>query len=185
MLVIKKNCMISLFNVQKDIIPVLENGQKLIDDSCWLLEIASTFGVPTMLLEHKGLGETVKSVKDRSQNSFQSEVIYFSMLKHENICHHVETQQKDQYLLAGAEPHISLLQTAVDLQALGKQVFILEDVISSRNAEDIRVSIKRFEQLGCQMLTKEMLFFELLRYSEYPNYIDLSMKFLDNRYYRE
>ena len=185
MLVEKDECVIVVFNIQKDIIPVLHEGQKLIHDTCWLLDVAESFEIPTLLLSHKGLRETALSVKARAKKSFQSEVTFFSMLRHENIAHHVETQRKNQYILAGAEPHISLFQTAIDLKALGKEVFILEDCISSRNQKDIISSIERFKQIGCHIITKEMLFFELLRYSEYPHYIDLSMKFLDNRYYQE
>ena len=46
-------------------------------------------------------------------------------------------------------------------------------------------ALERIKYFNIQCVTKEMVFFELIRQSEYPNYINLSLKFLDLRYIRE
>ena len=75
-----------------------------------------------------------------------------------------------------------IFQSSVNLQQAGYEIFVLSDTISARNESDNRQAIERLKYHQYQLITKEMLFFELIEHSELPNYLELARKFLDGRY---
>jgi len=58
------------------------------------------------------------------------------------------------------------------------------DAISAHFTIDRDVSLEKLRANGVNLVTKEMAFFEMLCHSEFPNYLDLSLCFLDGRYVR-
>jgi nicotinamidase-related amidase len=73
---------------------------------------------------------------------------------------------KPQIVLLGMETHICVLQTALDLLARGKQVFIVEDAVISRNPEHKQNALQRLRQAGCVVTNTESVIFEWLRVAE-------------------
>jgi nicotinamidase-related amidase len=185
MLIDKDNCSLVIFNLQRDFIPSLIHGQDLIDSCCWLADLAQEFQIPTTIIHHKKLGEPIQSIIKMSKNSSLHESTYFSCTKDKTTIEMLQKLGKKQILLAGAESHISILHSAVELKSLGFHPFIITDSITSRNLIDHTIALDRMKYFNIQCVTKEMVFFELIRQSEYPNYINLSLKFLDRRYIRE
>ena len=89
---------------------------------------------------------------------------------------------KKQLIFAGAESHICMLQSAFNLRLLGYEIFFISDVISARSSVDNEAAKSRLSDHNYPLITKEMLFFELIEHSELSHYLDLSLKFLDGRY---
>jgi len=72
------------------------------------------------------------------------------------------TRDHAQVALAGMEAHICVLQTALDLIAIGKQVFVVEDAIISRSPTNKANAIARMRSAGCIITNTESLVFEWL-----------------------
>ena len=83
-------------------------------------------------------------------------------------------RDKSQIILAGLEAHICVLQTALDLTAQGKQVFVVEDAIISRNVENKRNAIVRLAGAGCIVTNTESVIFEWLSNANHPAFKDVS-----------
>jgi len=182
MLLEKNNTCLVVFNMQLELIPILMNGTQLLNDCRWLVDVAKSFDLSTIIIEHKKLGASSETLKEVAEKATYFEKTYFDFSKHENIRDQILNSGCTQFVLAGAETHVCLLQSALGLQKMGKEVYVLEDTCSARNKKDHKLGLKRMEKEGVHLITKEMLFFESIRHSEYPNYIDLAMKFLDGRY---
>lgn len=178
-----KACVI-VFNMQLEIVPLLEGGTQLLNDCCWMMEVAATLGLPRIVIEHKKLGASSKALKEVAADVPYLEKTYFNFTRHEEIVAALEATGCEQFVLAGAESHVCLLQSAAGLRERGKEVFVISDAISARNAVDHAQALRRFPEIGARLLTKEMFFFECIRHSEYPNYIEIAMKYLDGRYIR-
>lgn len=174
-------CLI-IFNMQLELIPLLHNNYKLTHDCRWVADLFDTHQLPTLLIEHKKLGSLAHSIKEVAPNAKTMQKHYFSITKEEHIMLHLAALNKSQLVFAGAESHICLFQSAVNLQKAGYETFILSDTISARNELDNRQAIERFKYHQHQLITREMLFFELIEHSELPNYLTLAKKFLDGRY---
>ena len=70
----------------------------------------------------------------------------------------------------GMEAHICVLQTALGLIKSGKEVFIIEDAVVSRNISNKQNAIKRLRDAGCCITNTESVVFEWLKTSENPTF---------------
>ena len=77
------------------------------------------------------------------------------------MCFH-PCQNHLRVILAGMEAHICILQTAFDLLAQGKTVFVVEDAVISRNPENKLNALNRMRQAGVIITNTESLVFEWL-----------------------
>jgi nicotinamidase-related amidase len=64
------------------------------------------------------------------------------------------------------ETHICVLQTAIGLLNAGKEVFIIEDAVVSRNITNKQNALNRLRYAGCIITNTESVVFEWLKSSE-------------------
>lgn len=74
-------------------------------------------------------------------------------------------------LIVGIETHICVLQTTLDALAHGHQVWVVQDAVSSCNAEERSVALARLRQEGARVTTSESVIYELLGDSKDPAYV--------------
>jgi Isochorismatase family len=184
MLIDREKAQVVVINMQLELVPLLENGTSVLNDCCWLADVAESLDLPTMVVEHMKLGKLSEALKEVAGRASYVEKYYFDLSQHETIERKLSSTGRNQIILAGAETHVCLLQSAIGLSARGGQVFVVRDACSSRNRADHEAGLERLHAAGVTLVTKEMLFFEMIRNSEFPGYIDLAMKFLDGRYIR-
>ena len=128
-----------------------------------LLQAANLLVIPTVFTEQypQGLGPTLPTLKALTPQAAYIEKTAFS------ACGEPKFTQKlhrdlSQVVLMGMEAHICVLQTALDLTALGKQVFVVEDAIISRVATNKANAISRLRDAGCIITNTESVMFECL-----------------------
>jgi nicotinamidase-related amidase len=76
------------------------------------------------------------------------------------------SRDHSQMVLAGMEAHICILQTAMDLMSMGKQVYVAEDAIISRQPANKANAIARMREAGCIISNTESIVFEWLGRAE-------------------
>lgn len=70
--------------------------------------------------------------------------------------------EKLDCIVIGIETHICVLQTSLDLLARGHRVYVVQDAVSSCNAEERPVALARLRQEGVRVTTSESLIYEIL-----------------------
>lgn len=73
-------------------------------------------------------------------------------------------------VLAGLETHVCIAQTALDLLAEGRGVFVAVDAVASRHGLDHEVALRRLESVGAVLTTSEAVIFEWCRSAEHPRF---------------
>lgn len=171
-----KKSILLLIDIQNKNINSIHHHEQLIANCKELIIICQRFSIPVLASQHikEKNGDIVTElskllIKDNCFNKTE-----FSCYK--KI--HKKIQPYSQIILAGAETHICLLQTALDLLENNKQVFIVTDATNSRFDEDKATSLLRMQQNGAQLITKQMLLFELAITSKNPNFSYLSKKIM-------
>jgi nicotinamidase-related amidase len=81
-------------------------------------------------------------------------------------------------VLTGAESHVCVMQTALDLLALGKEVFVVAEAVGSRRPEDRQLALERMRQEGCRIVSREMVAFEWLHEAGTETFRAVSREFL-------
>ncbi len=141
-----------------------ENDMQVVLKNCGiLLQAANMLNVAAIITEQypQGLGHTVPELSAVSPHTRAVEKVSFSCLAEPKFSRQL-TRDHAQVALAGMEAHICVLQTALDLIAIGKQVFVVEDAIISRNPANKANAIARMRSAGCIITNTESLVFEWL-----------------------
>jgi nicotinamidase-related amidase len=132
--------------------------------NCGILAQASQLlAVPIIVTEHypQGFGETLPEIKQFLPNNKAIAKMAFSACGEPKFNQQLQ-RENSQIVLAGMEAHICVLQTALDLLQAGKQVFVVEDAILSRNPANKGNALARLQQAGCIITNTESVVFEWL-----------------------
>ena len=131
-----------------------------------LVYLARFLDIPLIVTEQypKGLGPTCKLLQETLQESYSPiEKVTFSCYRNETFRNELQHIGANQLILIGLETHVCILQTALDLVAVGYKVNILKDAVCSRYKTDWETGLKLAEQAGIIISTTEITIFQLLR----------------------
>jgi nicotinamidase-related amidase len=173
-----KSCLV-LIDVQEKLMPLVQNTQAVLARCQWLLRLAKDLSVPLLVSEQypRGLGITVEPLASLISRCNVVEKLQFSCFKAQEFEQQLQSLQKKQMVLIGIETHVCVLQTALDLQQAGYEVFVVVDAVSSRFELDYRYGLKRMKQNGVHLITAEMVFFEWIGQAGTPEFKALSQTY--------
>lgn len=140
-----------------------------------LLQTAKMLEVPVIVTEQypEKLGSTTAELAQYFGNIMPVAKTVFSACGAPKFKAQLQ-RDRSQIILAGLEAHICVLQTALDLLTQGKQVFVVEDAIISRNSDNKCNAIARLRGAGCIITNTESVVFEWLRNADHPAFKDVS-----------
>ena len=127
---------------------------------------AQLLGVTLVVTEQypKGLGRTASEIRAVLPEGLEPiEKTAFSSCGAQEFVARLERARVRQVLLCGIEAHVCVNQTAHDLLALGLQVHLLADCISSRSAQNKQIGLEKMQQSGALSSSTETALFELMR----------------------
>lgn len=183
MLLQKNQSCLVLIDIQEKLTPLVNHAAQLVSSVQWLLRLATELDVPLLVSEQypQGLGKTVEPLRQWIPGQTEIEKIYFSCLRDATFAKHWQMLNKKQAVLAGIETHVCVLQTALDLNAAGIDVFVVVDAVSSRHELDHQCALERMQQEGIHLVTHEMVFFEWVEHAGTSAFKALSQAFLKNQ----
>jgi nicotinamidase-related amidase len=183
MLLQKEKSSLLIIDVQEKLTPLVLAPDHLVTQSLWLMRLASELDVPLLVSEQytHGLGATVEPLRKFMPGKTDIDKLHFSCYRDPIFMKNWQMLNKKQVVIAGIETHVCVLQTAMDLQDAGVEVFVVIDAVSSRHEIDHRYALKRMKQAGIQLVTSEMVFFEWVEQAGTSVFKALSQAFLRNK----
>jgi len=132
----------------------------VVKNSSILLQAAKLLEVPVICTEQypRGLGPTLPELQQHLHQP-AIEKTCFSCADEKNFVASLN-HQRPQIVLAGMEAHICVLQTALQLQHLGYQPFVVEDAVISRNPENKANALSRMRHAGVIVTNTESVVME-------------------------
>ena len=160
-----------IIDVQEKLVSMLDDENVKID-SIKLAKTASILDIPTVITEQypKGLGSTIQEIKEVLPNAEYVEKNTFSAFKEDEV---KKLLSQTQIIIFGIETHICVLQTAMDLLNEGYEVFLVQNACGSRTEKNKEAALRRLIHAGVQIVTTEMVIFELLESSKHPNFKEI------------
>ena len=154
--------------------------QAVIKNCGILVAAAAMLDVLVVVTEQypKGLGNTVPELLEllpylKPANIKPVVKITFSCMAEPKFSRQL-TRDRSQVILAGMEAHVCVLQTAMGLIETGKQVFVAEDAVISRNPANKANALARMRDAGCIISNTESIVFEWLGKAEGDNFKAIS-----------
>jgi nicotinamidase-related amidase len=168
-----------IVDVQERLLPAMHRGEAMVERCAVLLQTAAELRVPALLSEQyrKGLGATVARLSSVKGNVPTLEKMHFSCAADPAISAHVEAlaaNGRNQLVIAGIESHVCVLQSALGFKDRGLDVYVVEDAMTSRQAESVALARSRMHQAGVKVVNTEMVAFEWLHIAGTPAFKTVS-----------
>jgi nicotinamidase-related amidase len=142
-----------------------------------LSEAATALAIPILRTEQypQGLGPTLAGISAKLPEEHSVfEKTCFSCCGAAGIDSHFNDAVRKQVVITGLEAHICVLQSAIELQQRGKQVFVVEDAVCSRSKQHFKNALARLRHAGVVVSNTESVLFEWLRDASHPQFKTLS-----------
>jgi nicotinamidase-related amidase len=156
-----------IVDLQARLMPAIADGAAVVARALFLAHTAELLGVPVLVTEQNpaGLGRTVPELAAYAANPVEK--------RHFNACDAPAftgrlPADRQTYIVAGAEAHVCVLQTALGLIERGKRVCIAADAVGSRRPSDREAGLRRLAAHGALIVTSEMAAFEWLGHADDP-----------------
>jgi nicotinamidase-related amidase len=150
-----------VIDVQEAFAKAVEGFADVVAQTAILVQGAKVLGLPVLVTEQYpgGLGETVEPVRDALGGDVERlPKTVFSAVRAEGF----DLQGRDQALVCGIETHVCVNQTVHDLLAVGVEVHVAVDAVSSRTAANRELGLRKMEESGAVLTSVETALFELL-----------------------
>jgi nicotinamidase-related amidase len=160
-------------DVQEKFMPVLFEPQRLVSACQLLIGGAKILGLPILVTEQlpEKLGPTVTELREVLGSDYRPIIkAEFSAFANESFRRTFAATERTQLILCGIEAHVCIRQTALDALALGYEVFLVEDAVSSRYEFLYRSGVQSCVEAGAKRTNAEAVLFELMATAEHPQF---------------
>ncbi len=142
---------------------------RVVNRTCAAIAGAQAMGIPVVVTEQypKGLGPTLKAVKDATAGFAAIEKVEFSAWLPQV---REQLTGRSQVLVVGMEAHVCVFQTTRDLLQAGLTAFVAEDAIISRTDTDRQAGVRLCERAGAVITTVEAALFDALGRAGSPEF---------------
>lgn len=165
MLLQASQSLVLLIDMQQKLAPAIFDCKEVEQAAAWVLQVALQLDVPVWATEQypQGIGATLPALAELIPETQVLQKMHFSALKEPHIASSLACTERKQIVVLGTEAHVCVLQSVMDLLALGYQVFVVVEAVGSRTEQNKQLALSRMQQAGAQIISKEMLAFEWLQ----------------------
>lgn len=158
-----QNTICIVVDIQERLTPSLYAAEAMIERSRVLLQGLQALGVPLVVTEQypKGLGSTVQAVQLLLKDVPVFEKTRFSAYIDE-VREAIRRHQAENVILVGAETHICMLQTVLDLRSDGLNVYVPFECTTSRNPTNKENALLLMREAGAVVSNVESVLFQML-----------------------
>lgn len=159
---------LALIDAQEKLMAAMFNPAEVSENLVLLVKGLQALDVPILISEQnpQGLGPTISPLRNLFQNNHPIKKISFSCCGEEAYIKSLRGLDRRQALVCGIESHVCVYQTVVDLTAMGYEVQVVSDCVSSRKKENKEIGLERCREKGASITSVETILFELLRRAE-------------------
>ena len=168
----REDTIIIAVDFQEKLMSAMHEADAVENSAVRLFKGLKEMDIPVIVTQQytKGLGMTISSVAEAIGSTGYIEKSSFSTLGCEKFVETFEKAGRKTVLITGAETHICVEQTALDLLERGYTVFVAADCVASRTAQNRDLALRRMENAGAVITGYESVLYELLGGSDAPEF---------------
>ncbi|MEH6632175.1 MAG: hydrolase [Halopseudomonas aestusnigri] len=176
MLMDAENSVVVVIDVQERLAPAINDLDNVLHANDLVLKTASELSVPVLVTEQypKGLGHTIERFKDFYNPKNVFEKLSFSSVGCGPFMGALKKTGRRQVIITGIEAHVCVMQTVLQLLDERFDVFVVSDAVGSRTEDNKRLGLERMIRSGAEVVSSEMVMFEMLKKAGTPEFKTLS-----------
>lgn len=175
-----------VIDIQGKLVDLVHRPALVVAATSRLLRAADLFGVPVVMTEQypKGIGPTHPEIRraydalsvpkrlvEKTAFGCCGEPAFEAALR--EVLPDVLPPRR-QFVVAGIESHVCVMQTALELLGAGEQVHLCWECVSGRGEEHRAFALERMRQAGAAVTNLESAAFEWCRTKNHPRFKELS-----------
>ena len=166
------DCVFVMIDIQEKLVPALSGGEKAVFEASRLLRCAQEMKIPLITTEQypKGLGPTVGPLRPFIDENALFAKTSFSCFDADGFAEKLSAQKRRSVVVFGAESHICLLTTAMDMIRRCYETVIVEDACGSRNPRHHELAMRNLLAAGAAVLPAETVVYQLLGRAGTPEF---------------
>jgi nicotinamidase-related amidase len=165
--IIPEQCCGVIVDVQSFFLAQLDKRQRsrIESNTGHLARLLGHFEIPVVVtleqpLTRKGLlPQSVARCLGHGVKTFEKNT--FDLCKERRIRRHLTRLKRTQFIVAGCETDVCVLQSCLGLLALGHEVYLVEETLFS-SSRNVVAAIERMETAGAVFVSYKTLFYELV-----------------------
>ena len=161
-----QRCCLMIVDPQERLMAAVYEADRVVRNTILLIHCAKTLEIPILATTQyiKGLGPYVPELLELLADVPTIDKIEFNAFASPDVNRAASSLPKtvDTVILAGAEAHICIFQTAVGALKSGYQPWVVADAVSSREEKNAALALERMRGLGMTVGPTEMAIYELL-----------------------
>jgi len=173
----REQAILVVIDVQERLVPAMDRKVygRVLASIDLLLKGVEVLGVPSFATEQypRGLGNTVPELSAACAARV-IEKVSFGCCGEPAFVDYLRAQGRTQVIVVGMEAHVCVYQTVLGLLEAGFQVHLVRDAIASRHKADYLAAVENAGRAGANLVTTEMLLFQLLRQAGTPEFKAIS-----------
>lgn len=179
MLMKAEQSVLLVIDLQQRLAPVINDIESVMRENIWMIHVACRLGIPVLATEQypNGLGHVVPQIEPLIPRQNVVSKIRFSAAT-DGCLDKLPEASRQQVIVTGIESHVCVLQTALELKELGRDVFVVAEAVGSRRPSDRKFALQRMRREGVRIITKEMAAFEWMREAGTETFKQVSREFL-------
>jgi nicotinamidase-related amidase len=164
-----------VIDIQGNLAHAMYGKDLLFQNLSKMIRGAQALEIPLIVTEQTPakLGPTIPEISSLVREFNPVPKTSFSCCREESFMKALNRVGRPQVAIAGIESHVCIYQTTVDLVALGYEVNVICDCISSRTPENRTIGIERMVAEGGKRSSTEMALFELMKAAECNTFREL------------
>lgn len=170
-----ENAGLVIIDIQGKLARIVEDSDILLQKWVSMVKAAKLLNIPIFVAEQNPskLGSTIDELMIELEGINRYPKNTFSITKDPNIMSDIEKSGRKQLIIMGIETHICVYQSVLEL-VNNYDVYVLEDLVSSRNSKDKNNAIYAMRSNGANIATLEMALFELIKTADHKHFRAIS-----------
>lgn len=168
----REKAVLAVIDFQDKLLLKISVAEAIMARTVKLIRFAKGLPIPILWTEQyrNGLGPTNPSIADELIGVSPLEKMSFSCMGDTAIADALSRMGRKQLILTGIEAHICVMQTGLLALEQGYQVYVARDAVASRERSEYKAGLARMQRAGAELVTVEMVMFELLRVAGTPEF---------------
>ncbi|QSH41041.1 hydrolase [Lentisphaerota bacterium ZTH] len=167
-----------VIDMQERLINAMTDADKCLARAKILLQGASLLGLDIIVTEQypKGLGCTSEYLRNviNVKKTPIIEKTSFSCFGSPEFSAEVKRKLRKSLFICGIESHVCVLQTVIDANNAGYNVFVISDAVTSRKKDDLDRALELMQKNGADVISTETMLFMLMGSSRHPQFKKIS-----------